>query len=262
MSKGIFVLGTKQNVGKTYISTLMFKKLFNMGLKVAYYKPVAMGVSYNNDIVCSKEISSVYNFCNIEANISDFFTYGYENNIQPYIASVVENKKINIDKIKQDFNYLCKHFDYIIVEGFSEILVPCSIEEDIMPIDIIKELDLGVVFISSCDEESVLNDTSLNISYLLSNNVDLKGIIFNRFNKESFVDIDNKKAIEMVTGIATLTTIGNNEIFFNILGNKLKSMFSDVILDDINLDEEDIEESNSRNRFDTNFDLNSDCTLG
>ena len=257
MSKGIFILGTKQNVGKTYVSTLMFKKLFNMGLKVAYYKPVAMNISYNDDVAYSSEIDSVYKFSDIDANISDFFTYGYENNMQPYIASVVENKKINIDKIKEDFNYLCEHFDYVIVEGFSEVLIPCDIEEDIMPIDIIKELDLAVVFVSSCDEESILNDTSLNISYLLSNNIDLKGIIINRFNKESFVDIDNKKVIEMVTGIPILTTIGNNESFFNILGNKLKSMFSDVNLENLK-----VEKPLNENILDISFDLNSDCTLG
>ena len=46
MTKGIFISATNTDVGKTFVSALIVKKLKEYGINCGYYKPVLSG--YNN----------------------------------------------------------------------------------------------------------------------------------------------------------------------------------------------------------------------
>ena len=43
--RGLFIVGTDTDVGKTYVGSLIARKLVRQGIKVGVYKPVASGCS-------------------------------------------------------------------------------------------------------------------------------------------------------------------------------------------------------------------------
>ena len=43
MSKGLFITGTDTDIGKTYVTALIVKKLRDAGLKAGYYKAAISG---------------------------------------------------------------------------------------------------------------------------------------------------------------------------------------------------------------------------
>ena len=43
-TRGIFITATGTDVGKTYVSALLLKKLQNLGFNCGYYKPAMSGV--------------------------------------------------------------------------------------------------------------------------------------------------------------------------------------------------------------------------
>ena len=45
MSKNLFITGTGTDVGKTYVSALIVKKMREMNYNCGYYKPVLSGVT-------------------------------------------------------------------------------------------------------------------------------------------------------------------------------------------------------------------------
>ena len=66
MSKGIFITGTGTDVGKTYVTGLIVKKLHDAGKKAAYYKAAMSGNEKDSqgklipgDAVSVKNISGI-----------------------------------------------------------------------------------------------------------------------------------------------------------------------------------------------------------
>lgn len=49
MSKNLFITGTGTDIGKTYITGLIIKKLYESGRDVAYYKAAMSGNDRDND---------------------------------------------------------------------------------------------------------------------------------------------------------------------------------------------------------------------
>lgn len=79
MSKGIFVTGTGTDVGKTYVTGLIIKKLKEEGLNPAYYKAAMSGNErledgslIPGDALCVKNISG------IEQSLEEMCPYVYE----------------------------------------------------------------------------------------------------------------------------------------------------------------------------------------
>ena len=49
MGKGIFITGTGTDIGKTYVTALIVKKLNEQGRNAAYYKAAVSGNRYESD---------------------------------------------------------------------------------------------------------------------------------------------------------------------------------------------------------------------
>ena len=51
MSKGLFITATGTDVGKTYATALLVKKLVQAGLKAGYYKAALSGAEYRDGVL-------------------------------------------------------------------------------------------------------------------------------------------------------------------------------------------------------------------
>lgn len=208
MSKNIFITGTGTDVGKTYISALLVKLLKEKGYKSLYYKAAVSGNDRINGKLVAGDSKFVCDTSDLPENPNDLVSYIFEEPLSPHLAARREKCIINIDKIKNDFNNVCGNADFVTVEGSGGILCPIYFENNskIWLEDIIRELNLSVIIVSNAKLGSI-NSAGLSVSYLKNKGINIKGIIFNDFEKNSFMEQDNIKMIEDLTQVKILSVV-------------------------------------------------------
>lgn len=203
MTKGIFITATGTDVGKTYVSALIVKKMCEQGINCGYYKPALSGDVYPNDCEYVIETSGI--------KTGDYVSYKFKPAVSPHLASQLANNPIKLDKIKTDFERIKKDFDFMVVEGAGGIV--CPFGDDLLLPDVIKALGLDIIIVASASLGTI-NSTVLTVEYATNHGINVSGIILNNYDETDFMHADNKKMIEKLTGIKVIATVkaGDNEI--------------------------------------------------
>lgn len=210
--KSLFITATGTDVGKTYVSGLLVKKLRELGLNCGYYKPALSGaVKQQNGSLLPGDCDFVVRTSKLNVNPTDCVTYCFEEAVSPHLAA--ERVGVNIKKnvILDDYKKISNSYDYLIVEGAGGITCPFNLKEEklLLP-DIIKALNIPVVIIAN-GGLGTINSVILTVDYAKTQGLHIKGIILNNYEKENFMHIDNKKQIEKLTGVKVLTTVAKND---------------------------------------------------
>lgn len=211
MAKKIFITATGTDIGKTYISALIVKKMREAGFNCGYFKPVISGVTE----MCGRLIESDANYVIGKANISaepqDCVSYYWQEAVSPHLAARRKNQEIDIDKIKYDFAQINKKYDYLLLEGAGGITCPLKItkEEKYLLKDLIWELGLSVIIVADAGLGTI-NSTLLTVDYARSNGIEIEGIILNNYESDNFVHWDNLEQIETLTGVNVVATVAKN----------------------------------------------------
>lgn len=94
-AKTLFITGTGTDVGKTYVTGLILKKLHQSGVSAAYYKAAmsgndrrADGTLIPGDALTVKEVSG------ISQPVEEMCPYVYENAVSPHLASKMEGNPV------------------------------------------------------------------------------------------------------------------------------------------------------------------------
>jgi len=227
MSKNIFVTATGTDVGKTFVSALIVKKMRELNLNCGYYKPVLSGAEIINGNLFAGDCEYVKKIAGLDGKAIDFSSYIFKPALSPHLASQIENNPIKLDKIKSDFMEKSKHNDYTVVEGAGGIVCPMDLskEEPFLIKDIIKGLGLDVIVISSAELGSI-NSAVLTVEYAKQHNIDVRGIILNHYNENDNMQADNKLQIERLTGVPVIACVKTDDNDLLINEKTLVSLFN------------------------------------
>lgn len=228
MSKGIFITATGTDVGKTYISGLLVKKMRDLKYDCGYYKPALSGAEIINGQLIPGDCAYVLETAGINDDPMKYVSYVFKTAVSPHLAAQREGKSITKDKIKSDFDRIKNDFDYIVVEGAGGIVCPFNLKEEkiILP-DIIKMLDLNVIVVASASLGTI-NSTVLTTEYIKSLGINIRGIILNGYNKNDFMQVDNKEQVENLTGLKVIAAVKENEKDIQIEEDILLSVFKEI----------------------------------
>lgn len=226
MSKKLFITGTGTDVGKTFVTGLIIKKLNENGNKVAYYKAAMSGNKRGSDgKLIPGDALYVKTISKITQPIKEMCPYIYEHSVSPHLASHIEGNPVQIDAIRQEFNTLCSKYDYITMEGSGGIICPlCFNDKKVQLEDIIKELNLSCLIVADAGLGTI-NYVTLTISYMMSKKIPVKGLIFNHFEKGNILHEDNLKMCEYMTGVRVLACVKNGDTNLDIAGDLLESLY-------------------------------------
>lgn len=204
MTRGIFITATGTDVGKTYVSALIVKELRKQGIDCGYYKPALSGDVYPNDCEYVLKTTGIKK--------GDYVSYKFNPAVSPHLASQMANNPIKLEKIKSDFERIQKDFDFMVVEGAGGIV--CPFGDDILLPDVIKALGLDIIIVASANLGTI-NSTVLTVEYAKNHGINVKGIILNKYDETNFMEVDNKKMVEKLTGIKVIATVkkSDKEIF-------------------------------------------------
>lgn len=207
MKKGIFIVGTDTDIGKTFISALILKKLRLDGINAGYYKAVLSGAEIENGKLIPGDCKFVCEVSELDKDYEKMVSYTLKHPYSPHLASEVENVQISLSKIKNDFAYMNEKFEFLLCEGSGGIVCPISFgEEVIMLEDIVKMTGFDVVIVGRAGLGSI-NHTVMTVNYIKNLGINIKGIVLNNYDNCSEIHRDNKKIIERLTNIKSIVTI-------------------------------------------------------
>lgn len=226
MSKTLFVIGTGTDIGKTYISGLIVKKLHESGSRAGYYKAAmsgnerdASGSLIPGDALSVKEISG------ISQPLEEMCPYVYEAAVSPHLASRIEGNPVRMEAVLEGFRKVCDTYEYITLEGSGGILCPiCFDERELWLPDVIKACKAGCLLIADAGLGTI-NSVGLTAFYMKEHDIPLKGIIFNHFKPGDVMQEDNLKICEHLTGAKVIACVRDGDTELNISAENLKRLY-------------------------------------
>jgi dethiobiotin synthetase len=226
MAKSIFITATGTDVGKTYISGLLVKKMRDAKLNCGYYKPALSGAIRQSDgSLLPGDCDFVLRTAKLNKNPLDCVTYCFEEAVSPHLAAIRQGVKIEPKKILSDFEKISKDYDFMVVEGAGGITCPFNLNNETLLLpDIIKTLDLDSIIVAD-GGLGTINSVLLTTEYAKAHDINIRGIIFNNYDSENFMHQDNLRQVERLTGIKVITTVKKGDTELEISKENLLKIF-------------------------------------
>lgn len=217
MNKGVFIIGTDTDVGKTFVSAGLVHALKAKGVDVGYYKPALSGAIEDSEgNLIPGDVDYVKRVANLTESYDQMNTYLFKEPVSPHLASRLENKAMDVDLINEDFESACDRHDFLVVEGAGGLIVP-FIEYEYFLYDLIKEFDLPVIIVTRASLGTI-NHTALTVNNCKQLGIEIKGLIVNGYEKTDAID-ENIRCIKAVTGekiLAVIPKVESSVDFTNI----------------------------------------------
>ncbi|MGN0650084.1 MAG: dethiobiotin synthase [Oscillospiraceae bacterium] len=213
MNNGIFVTGTGTDVGKTYITALLLKKL-RQRMDAVYYKAALSGAEEIDGRLIAGDAQYVCKTADISGDPNDYVSYIYNTAVSPHLAAKIEGNPAELYKIKAHFDCISKKHDFVVAEGSGGIVCPIRYDnQKIMLTDIIKTLGLDIIIVSNAALGSI-NSAVLTCEYARAKGINVRGFILNMFDESDTMQRDNMYMIEQLTGVKILgyAAKGGNDI--------------------------------------------------
>ncbi len=215
VSKGLFVIGTGTDIGKTYVTGLLLKYLRDNGYNASYFKAALSGaIRDENDNLIPGDAVEVLTMVGLEEDTDFLVPYIYETAVSPHLASQIEGNPVELDKIRSAYDDVSEKYDYIVMEGSGGIVCPIRYEgkgneNNIMLEDIIKFLGLDVIVIADAGLGTI-NSIVTTVEYLKNRNIHVCGIIMNNY-KDELMENDNIKMVEDLCDVPIIAKVYQND---------------------------------------------------
>ena len=226
MSKGIFITATGTDIGKTFVTGLIVKKLRDAGLNAGYYKAALSGAELQPDGTwLPGDAAYVAKTSGMTEKPEELVSYIYKTAVSPHLAALREGNPVELDKVKADFAAAQAKYDYVTMEGSGGIICPIRWDEQHLLLeDLIKATNLGTLVISNAALGSI-NACVLTVFYLQQKGIPVRGIILNNYDGKDFMQSDNNKMMEAITGVPVIAEVKPNDTELDIDVEVLKGLY-------------------------------------
>ncbi len=219
MGKKLFITGTGTDVGKTYVTGLIMKKLQEHGKSAGYYKAAMSGNERDGrGALLPGDALFVKNLSGISQPLPEMCPYVYEAAVSPHLAAKLEGNPVRMEVVKKGFLEVCGKYDYVTMEGSGGILCPLSMEGGGLWLeDVARELGLSSLVVAEAGLGTI-NSLTLTVEYMRAKNLPVKGIVFNRFHPGDVMEEDNLRMCQERTGLPVVACVakGGGELSIDI----------------------------------------------
>lgn len=219
--RGVFVTATGTDVGKTFVTALMVKKLKEAGFASGYYKAALSGA----DSISESDAGYVKRTAGISQDSETLLSYLYKNAVSPHLAAKLEGNPVNLETVRRDYEAVLKAHDYVTVEGSGGIVCPIRWDgkRKILLEDVIKELALPAVIVADAGLGTI-NAVVLTAEYLKSRGIEVKGVILNHY-AGGVMQEDNVKMIEEISKVPVVARVKEGALELEIEAEKLMELY-------------------------------------
>ena len=223
--KGLYILGTGTDVGKTYITALWLKRLREAGHDVAYYKAAVSGAPS----ITESDAGYVKEVAGLSQADDTLLSYVFDEAVSPHLAARHEGKIIDRTVVNKNFCHVARAHAYTTVEGSGGIICPLHVTDTelYMLEDVVKDLNLPTIVVATA-ALGTINSTVLTIHYLQSKGIPVKGIIVNHYTGNPMEE-DNCVMMERLTGIPVLDRVGPGQTSLHMDVDAMLSCYEDIV---------------------------------
>ncbi len=221
LGKGLFVTATGTDIGKTYVTALMVKKLKEAGYSSGYYKAALSGA----DSIADSDAGYVKKISGIAQPDETLLSYLYQTAVSPHLAAKLEGNPVDLQKVQKDYQNVLKVHDYVTVEGSGGIVCPIRWDEQqkILLEDVIKALELNTVIVADAGLGTI-NAVVLTAEYLRNHGIEVKGVILNHYTGDT-MQKDNIRMIETLADVPVVALVRDGTDELEIETEKLEMMY-------------------------------------
>lgn len=169
-----FITGIDTDIGKTFVTKGLALKFEGEGKKVGVFKPLQSGAIKSQNGFLAPDLEAVKK---LSSTINTKCSYLLEGEVSPALAARMAGIKIDIEKIKSDFNSFKSENDITLVEGAGGILAPAT--DDMLCADVIKALNVPIIVVT-VPFLGRLNHTLLTLHYAKTMGIKVEGVIVNK----------------------------------------------------------------------------------
>ena len=194
MKKGeiLFVSGIDTGIGKTVATGLMCRALQRSGRDWISVKMVQTGCDgFSEDLDAHRAMAGVGKFPEDDAGLTAPQIFKFPSS--PLLASRLENRKVDLDKIASSVEACAAAHDVTLVEGAGGLCVPLT--EDVLSIDFAAAQGWRLVLVT-CGRLGAINHALLSLDAARMRGMSVAGIIHNSFfSDDPRLDDDAVEAI-------------------------------------------------------------------
>jgi dethiobiotin synthetase len=204
MKAGWFITGTDTAVGKTYFTTALLRSLRATGIDAVGFKPICCGTREDSEAIVAASGGA--------ATIDEVNPVWLRPPAAPYTASIIEERIIDLDRIRETFQMLRARHACVVVEGAGGWLVP--IRRDYAVADLAAELGLPVIVVVE-NRLGCLNHALLTAASIRTHKLSCLGFILNHglsipthdpleAARRAVATTTNRSVLEDVSGLRVL----------------------------------------------------------
>ncbi len=229
MSKGLFITATGTDVGKTYATALLVKKLVQAGLKAGYYKAALSGAEYRDGVLVPGDADYVQQVAQTGQSYAEMVSYIYENAVSPHLAAQLEGNPVELARVQRDFAAVCQKFDYVTMEGSGGIACPIryDTEQQLMLTDIIQALHLPALVVADAGLGTI-NAVVTTCAYMQSLAIPIAGVLLNNFVAGDRLHEDNRLMVERLAKVPVVAVLPPKADNIAISVERLCSLYQEI----------------------------------
>ena len=176
-NKVYFISGIDTNIGKSYATGYLAREWNAKGIRTITQKMIQTGNSLvSEDIKLHRHIMGCGWLPEDDERLTmpEIFTYP----CSPHLASEIDKRAINFNKIKYATQQLSERFDAVLLEGAGGLMVPLT--RKYLTIDYIQDNQYPLIFVVSGRLGSI-NHILLSLEAVQKRNIQLHTLIYNLY---------------------------------------------------------------------------------
>lgn len=171
----LFISGIDTGTGKSVVTGTLARFLSDRGVRVITQKMVQTGCrTISEDIELHRDIMGI--------PLTDADREGitcsqlFEHPASPHLAASLENRKVDLERIGADTEWLRLRYQTVLIEGAGGLMVPLNSDTTIL--DYIADRKIPLILVSSSRLGSI-NHTLLSLEACSRRSVDLRALVYN-----------------------------------------------------------------------------------
>lgn len=183
--RGVFIIGTDTEVGKTFQACRLAQALRSAGVQVGVYKPVASGVEEDASGSQGSDAWLLRSAAAASQPLQRIAPQSFRTPVAPPIAARIEGRLVDEGLLRRGAEWWQDQCDFLIVEGAGGVLSPIS--ESLTVLDLAVQLGLPVIIIAPNRLGSV-SQVLLALEVIRARDVQVAGVVLNELLSEASTD--------------------------------------------------------------------------
>lgn len=189
-----FVSGIDTDAGKSYCTAWYAAQLIKEGKRTITQKFIQTGnVGHSEDIDLHRHLMGTGYLPEDREGLTmpEIFSYP----ASPDLASRIDQRPIDFDKIEQATQELARRYEVVLVEGAGGLMVP--LKDEYLTIDYIAEKNYPLIFVTSGKLGSI-NHTLLSLEAIARRGITLDTVLYNLYPtiEDSTIQQDTKQYLQ------------------------------------------------------------------